>query len=399
MIVPPASDVAAIGNPALELLEGESMAKTAAVAAKDSAMTTVNAARRLATEPVETLQELPAGTWRFLKRRMTDIAGTAVDLTDRGRDAITGDDELYDHTSMRPGTTAPDPNPPEAWWETGGRGLASLARDWIGYGKARRELARRLGVDPYSTNPLLNERMEELAWSAVAGNQTVSLATGQIGGVPAVALGATQRVNKILWELPPKDIARINRTRLTQLGCGKIELRRFLRNRHFNPSLQTALTDAMVELQPVSGCVQLIELAAAGKSELEARYMVDALTMLAARGVRGGELFLIDTAPVMRVYPREPAVVDSARSPHVFDMRQESSDDLGRWTAALPARPRLLLPLPVDHLQWSPGTQAFFDRVEFRVVDKIVLIGGDATINAVQGLTRRGWEIAEHAAP
>jgi hypothetical protein len=65
--------------------------------------------------------------------------------------------------------------------------------------------------------------------------------------------------------------------------------------------------------------------------------------------------------------------------------------------ARQPAAPRLILPLPVDRLEWSESTAAFFDVTPLRVVDKHVLIGGTATPNALQGLTRRGWEIKEHA--
>jgi hypothetical protein len=33
------------------------------------------------------------------------------------------------------------------------------------------------------------------------------------------------------------------------------------------------------------------------------------------------------------------------------------------------------------------------------VVDKRVLVGGEATQNALQGLTRRGWEVVERQSP
>lgn len=53
----------------------------------------------------------------------------------------------------------------------------------LGFGSAKRALAARLGVDPYSGNPVLRERLDKLAWAATVGKLGVDLMgfTGPLG--------------------------------------------------------------------------------------------------------------------------------------------------------------------------------------------------------------------------
>ena len=384
---------------AVEQLERADAATVAARAARAGAQRQGEAVARIATRPGDALRELPAGALRFLQRRLDEIGDTARDAGDRAGEQLTGAGEAYDRVSTRPGVVLVEPAA-EPWWQRGGNRLWRLGKDWIGYGRTRRTWARRLGIDPYSSNPLLNERMDRLAWAALAGDRAVGLATGALGSGAQAALGAARRVDGMVWDLPPDDVRARNDARLAALSCGDAERRRFLRNGRFTPTLQTALVDALVELQPARGCVDVIELAAAVDVEVEARYLVDALTMLAALGQRDADLRLVGTAPVLQVVvaPRRASVPDPDRTPHVYDMARREPGALEALAAAAAAAPgiRLILPLPVDRLEWTAATAAFFDVPAFRVVDKQVLLGGGATQNALQGLTRRGWEIAEH---
>lgn len=384
--------------PAVEALERTSHAALATDAAGAGARRLAGTVGSVATRPLETLEALPAGALRFFRRRFDDLAETLDDSGDRAGEVLTGAGDAYDRVSTRPGVVLREP-PSDPWWERGGSRLWRLGTDWIGYGDARRTWARRLGVDPYSSNPLLDSRMDSLAWAALAGDKAVALAAGQVGGAAGQTLGAARRISRVVWDVPPTEVRRRNDRRLAALGCGEAERRRFLRNGRFTPTLQTALVDALVELQPASGCIDMIELAAAVDAEVEVRYLVDALAMLAALRLRDAELLLVGTAPALRVIepPRREGAPDRNRSPHVFDMAHREPGALEALAAAASRAPesRLVLPLPVDRLEWSASTADFFDVAGFRVVDKRVLIAGSATQNALQGLTRRGWEIAE----
>jgi hypothetical protein len=384
--------------PAVEELERASHARLAAKSAEDSVRRIGSTVESVATRPVETLKALPEGALRFFRAKLDDLGETLQAVGDRAGEQLAGAGEAYDRVSTRPGVVLHDA-PAEPWWERGGDRLWRLGKDWIGYGDTRRTWAQRLGVDPYSSNPLLNERMDSLAWAALAGDKAVGLATGELGSTAGKALGTTQRINRVVWDLPPIELRRRNDQRLAALACGEEERRRFLRNGRFTPTLQTALVDALVELQPSRGCVDVIELAAALDVEVEVRYLVDALALLAGEGITDGELLLVGSAPMLRHVPAAPrdALARDLPDEMIARVPPREPTALDALAARQPAAPRLVLPLPVDRLEWSESTAAFFDVAPLRVVDKRVLIGGTATPNALQGLTRRGWEISEHA--
>lgn len=357
---------------ALAVLEQTSELGLAGQAVAASAGEAARAVAQVVRRPVETLQGLPEGVARFVRTRIDDAGRRARALGDEASDRLTGADEAYDRVAVRPGAKPPPAPEPTPWWQRGG----ALARDLIGYDRARRTWARRLGVDPYTTNPLLDARLDRLAWAALGGEQAVGLATGQLGTAAANTLRYSARINRIVWDLPASEVAERNAQRLEALGCGGIEARRFLRNRRFDPTRQTQLVDALIELGPAEGCLGLLELAAAIEAEPEVRFLADALLLLAAHGERGGALRLVGNTPVLA-------------------LRAAGAD-----AAAIPTgRDRLLLPLPVDVLTWTPETAAFFDVPDFRVVDKTILLHGRATLEALRGLTRRGWQIEELAGP
>jgi hypothetical protein len=391
---------------AIEMLERTGQIELARAAATDRLARTARSLERVTTRPLETARELPAGAMRFLATRTRRIVHRAERLGDRGSEALTGAGDAYAGTSARPGVAGSGADRTEAsWWQRGASATASAARDWIGYDDARRDWARRLGVDPYSRNPLLDERLDTLAWYALSGGSAVGLGLGSMSGAAGEVLGAARRVDRMVWALPAADLAERNRQRLAAQGCAAPELRRFLRNREFTPALQSRLTDAVVELAPTRGCTDLIDLAAGLETEVEARYLIAALELLAARSAHGDALELIATSPVLRRAALPRPQTGSPRSPHGFDMRRTDSPasdpetTLARASGNPPPGAALALPLPVDYLRWTAATQEFFDRREFRVVDKQLILAGRASPRALRELTRRGWTIDEsHAA-
>jgi hypothetical protein len=129
--------------------------------------------------------------------------------------------------------------------------------------------------------------------------------------------------------------------------------------------LQTAFADALDTLQPATGCDALLELGMTAGSDLEARFVVNALRLAIAHlGARAH---------------------DGALRP------------IGAGLAYVASDGEFVLPLPVDRLSWTAEVRRFLDREEFRVRNKTVLIGGDASLAARRGLAERGWNILVHA--
>ncbi len=379
-----------------EITRGEQFLESASHRGKK----TVGGVGRVITRPWQTIKALPAGAIRFLRARWRGIQGQTRKLSDRVSDQITGADEAYDQPSARPGAVEPR-DPADPWWRQQGRRGTRWALDYVGYATQRREWARRFGIDPYSSNVLLDEEMDRLAWAALAGDKSVGLALSAIGGVSADVLSTSLRLNEVVWTMPAADIADRNHQRLSALACGEEEIRRFLRNGRFSSSMQTRLVDALVSLQVERGCVDVIELAAALRGEGEARYLAATMSLLAARAQDSFAQLKRDVEPA----PSRHRALEAPRDPNQPLAIDIVGQELGRIRLQLigtaPAlvddAGRIVLPLAVDYLQWTEATARFFDQKAFRVPRKQVLIAGRASPNALRALTRRGWLIEEGA--
>lgn len=347
---------------AIRRLRALGAAATATRAATASLWQTGEALAGVVTRPVESVVGLPAGMLRVFGRRAERFGRQAGDLGDRAI-GVFADDPIFD-AGLRPREAAPLPPEPEPWWVQGGGLAIALGKRWLGYGAARRELGRELGVDPYSSNPWLDAEMDRLAWSALAGRRGVGLGLGQVGGSAGQLLSYSGRIQRIVWEKPPEQISAWNAARLAPLAC-RVEVREaFLDNARYSPSLQTQAVDALLELVPQRGCEAFLGLAASVEREAEARFVVDLLQLLVAARPR-------------------------------FPTRFEAHGD------ALVLRDgaeRLWLALPVDRLQWTPETAVFFAAPSFAAIaDRRVLLAREASPKARAALLARGWSVVEQA--
>jgi hypothetical protein len=266
-------------------------------------------------------------------------------------------------TAMR---DAPPDQPPaptdeknRAWYARAGSEVAREGKRYLQYNSQRREMARLLGVDPNSSNPVLNEELDTLAWAAVWGNFSAGTALGTIGGTAATVIGDTGKLNQYVLSKTPEQLRADNEKRLLALCSDATAVRGFLRRGGFTDTLRTSLVLTLEKLAPKSGCNGLLELAAKTHGEVEARYLVNALKLIAQQpDVEGGELLTAGAAIAWRT----------------------------------PAG-KLILPLPVDYLTWNTDLAAFFNRPSLRAANKLVLIGGEASMLAQRALTERGWSL------
>jgi hypothetical protein len=167
------------------------------------------------TEPVKTLSAVPKGLKKFMNR-----AGDTVKSIGKKKDS----DE--DTNKMQ---------------------------DIIGFTNAKRKVAISLGVDPYSTNEVLQKQLDDIAWANFAGGMVFSIGTMPVGGGVGMALTATQvtgNFETILREKSPADLKAMNRHILLGMGASSADTERFLKNTAFSPSAQTAF---VLNLQALDG--------------------------------------------------------------------------------------------------------------------------------------------------
>src|SRR5262247_213357 len=128
---------------ALDQLEKTSKTKEFLTAAESAAERPVKAAANIVMNPVETVKGAPAAVGRFFDR---------VQL---GAKSITS-------SSKTEGTTA-DKTAAVT------KRVGGVSADVLGYEDERRALAKRLKVDPYTTNHVLSEKMNDVAWVSFSG--------------------------------------------------------------------------------------------------------------------------------------------------------------------------------------------------------------------------------------
>ncbi len=324
---------------------------------------TGTAVGEVVTRPVESVIGLPAGALRFVGRRAEELGRQAANAGERAGEAITDAPE-HAGPMLRPEPEA-DPIPDaEPWWRTGGGLALRLGKRWLGYNAARRDLSERLGIDPYTGNPWLDAEMDRLAWASLAGRRGIGLGLGQIGGIAGTALSGTGRLHRMVWSRSPEEVTAWNRVRLAPLRCTEEARDEFFDNARFSPTLQTQATDALLVLAPQDGCDLLLGLAARVDRDVDARYLVDALQLLAAAG------------------PRFPVRFEAFGA--LWGLRD---GDEALWLA-----------LPVDLLRWTPGTAAAFESPALHAsMHKRLVLGRTASPQARAALLAAGWTVIEDA--
>jgi hypothetical protein len=183
-----------------------------------AAKSPVAAMKNIANDPVNTVSNVPKGIMKFMRR-----AGESI--KDIGNKSESNAAE------------------------------GSKMQQLIGYSDTKRKAAIKLGVDPYSTNPVLQHELDGIAWASFAGGATFSLATLPIGGGAGAALtvtDVTSSFDEMLREKSPTDLKIINRTTLLALGAGEKTTERFLNNNAFSPSAQTAFVLNLKSLNAVA---------------------------------------------------------------------------------------------------------------------------------------------------
>ena len=349
--------------PALEAVHSEAVSAVLAKAAAQSLRSTGESLWQVVQHPVRTLAGVPQGVARYFGERLRRIGERAQKLGDRARRKIAQEGDPFDDAEapMTAGR-APDASP-RRWHDRPRREVVNLVKGELDFGRARRQWAQRLGIDPQTSHPLIRPRLDALAWAAVGGDQAAGFALSALGPAAGEVIGTGGRLHDAVWQLDAHDLRARNRARIGAWCKDEILLRRFLHHKAFNAALQTAFAESLRGLSPASGCDALLETALMAGSEQEGRFVVNALRLLRHHlgpQAAGGELLPLGATVVYR------------------------------------AGDELLLPLAVDRLSWTAQMQRFFDTGHLRAARRTVLVTGSISLRAQRELTRRGWSLVPH---
>jgi hypothetical protein len=273
--------------------------------------------------PVETISGIPAGVGRFFQSASTKVSRATESST------------------------------------------ADAAKDLLGVNQAKRQIAKQVGADPYTTNPVLAKQLDDLARAAFAGGVSLDVALAVTTAGVATAISATATVSNLVWDKSPQDLRTINENKLAAMGVNKDTVRAFVTNRWFTPTLSVPFVENLAQIPAGKGRAAVVALASTVASEIEARFMLNAVSM--AREVGAG---------------RDPVT---------------ALDVAGRVLVVHTLGARIEVPVPVDYVVWTEQVRKFAERKDLKGARRDILVTGLASEQAREGLQATGWAVQEHS--
>ena len=150
----------------------------------------------------------------------------------------------------------------------------STANNVLGVNNAMRQWAKKVGADPYTTNPVLKSALESVAKVEVAGG----IATKVVVPIPMV-VSKTADVGDLVWGRDPEELRKLNEGRVKELGTSADGAKAFFRNKAYTLTLETRIIGALHAVR-VPGAGAYLETAAEAADEREALFFVESAEML-----------------------------------------------------------------------------------------------------------------------
>ena len=315
---------------AMDKLKGT---KEYGTAVKESALSTMVAAKDMVFQPVQTLKTAASGVAVAFRRAGDSMFGAKRSDTEDSR-------------------------------------FKSL----IGFSNYKREYAYDLGVDVYSRNEVLQDRLNEISWVGFAGGLTVSAAMAAVGGGAGIAMTAistTRLTREIFKNQPPADLRRANTEKLKAMGIEPSTVEMFINESVFSPREQTILVSALDEMKGVGDRERFVQLAA-----------------------------LTNNAD-MALFRQRQAEMYAGYHKAVSPLAQFVS--VGQVPGARAANGALVFNFPIDYLVWTDSLArlvANTDTVANQLpglTQKQLWVTGSLSPRARAEMQRMGWKIYENS--
>jgi len=256
--------------------------------------------------------------------------------------------------------TAPDASGSERAAEASKRvGMATITA--LGFEKERRDLAKSLGVDPYTSNEVLSEKLTSAAWVAFSGRFIIQTATSIL--VPySMAMSAVTITNSSIYDTPPGDLINNATVIFGATGASDAQVQGLVQNKQYTLTVLTELALAIQRLQGVQGLDSIVIFAAAARTQDECRFVAGATNMLAR--------YHEAVAPIAQVTAPGPILARTADG-------------------------TLVLPAPVDYVAWLERVALASNRPDLQAPERVFFVSGRLTPLAQKELSKRGWKLFE----
>src|SRR6266496_411096 len=159
----------------------------------------------------------------------------------------------------------------------------SRVKEVLLVGSFKRDYAARFGVDPYSSNPVLQEELDKIGKAAAFGSWTASAAMIPISGPASSVITGTslgKSFNNILATEPPSRIRIINEEKMKQMGIPDDLAKRYLDQPVYTPTQNLLLVDSLARLGTASGRDAYLNASLVAADEVEANFFVNMAQIL-----------------------------------------------------------------------------------------------------------------------
>ncbi len=250
----------------------------------------------------------------------------------------------------------------------------SRIKDLIGFSKTKREYAYQLGVDAYSDNEKLQDRLNEISWAGYSGGLTWAAAMAAVPGGAGLAItisGTHKLLNEVFRTTPPVDLRRMNGDKLKAMDVHPEVADVFLNNSVYSPRYQTLLVHALDEMKGVGNRATFVRLAAATTNKDLAYFRERQAEMYAGyhKAVAPFETFIA----------------------------------LGEFAAARTTKNEVVFNVPLDHLVWTEPIAKLLTSADSRVTrltrpaNKQLWVTGTVSARARKEIESRGWQVHERS--
>ncbi|HYN05362.1 MAG TPA: hypothetical protein VE359_23145, partial [Vicinamibacteria bacterium] len=252
------------------------------------------------------------GMGEGVKRFGTNLGRKARRTADKAVDSVTSDEKDESGKSTTDKAA-----------ETG----VSVANSVLGVNAAARRWAQKVGVDPYTSNPILKKALVDLGRIDSAGGMAARI----VVPIPPIVSG-TATAGNLVWAKDPEALLKENEQKLRDLGVGADVVKQLYLSRGFTLTLHTALAGSLHGVN-VPGVADYVATAAESGAEREGMFFAESAGMLAR---------FHKSAPVAAVLADSRALVAKTKDG------------------------RAVVLLPVDWVRWTEAFDKALTEVEKR---------------------------------
>ena len=202
----------------------------------------------------------------------------------------------------------------------------SMTKSAIGFSYLKRKIAFQFGVDPYSSNPTLQDELNELTWIAFTADLAPQIGYLFMPGSAILwmtfsATRWTSYLDEQVRDHSASDLRAMDRAKLLKMGISEQEIHQFFLNGLYSPRHLTIITTALDELTGVDGREAFLAIAEEANSEELVLFYQHVVEMMRGYHVH------IGAVDRLLVLPRVPALYTKNKT--------------------------LVVMLPVDYLFWT----------------------------------------------